>query len=195
VKEAFLTGWLLITCGVLLTSCVHMHKPELLETKNKNISAFGLIKVRPVGPYSRGYETQLRFFHVLDLQTQERIQVYVRSSAQAFGLSLNPGQYEVTRVRINEGPMSMESHVSLPFEVFPDRTTYLGTWKFDVDCPRTQRMLRMDISDELPRWEEMPQFHQSLKNKNLVASLPKLRTDEVRLYVVPPYPRVNFYYR
>ena len=195
MKNALQTAWLLVTCGVLLTACVGIPKQDFQDAKGEETTAFGLIKVRTTGPYSRGFDTELRFFHLLNLSTQERLRVDVQSSAKAFGLALDPGDYEVIRVQINEGPMMMESHVSLQFRVNPNKTTYLGTWEFDVDTPRTQRMLRMDISPDPPNWEEISLPHRTQKEGTMVVSLPEPLKDEVRLYIVAPNPKISYYYR
>lgn len=195
MKEALQTGWFIVTCGVLLTACAGVDKKDLMEDKGAETTAFGLIKVQVSGPTSRGFPTHLRFFHVVNLNTQERIRVDVKSAAKPFVLNLAPGDYEIVRVQFNEGPMRTESHVSLQFQIQPNRTTYLGTWQFDVDTPRTQRMLRMDFVDEQPNREEISMMHPSHKGETMVVSLPESQNDKVRLYIIPPYPKISFYWR
>ena len=195
MNKAFTIGCSLVAYGLLLTACVAMPKQDLRDLKFEKATAFGFITVESIGPYSRGYETQLRFFHLLNRNTQERIRVDVQSSGKAFGLALDPGDYEVIRVQINEGPMMMESHVSLRFQVQPNKTIYLGAWEFDVDTPRTQRMLRMTISHESPNWEEISLPEGLLKEGTIAVSLIKPPHDEVRLYTVAPYPKTGYYYR
>jgi len=186
---------MLVTCVVLMTACVGVAQKDWQSKKEEESKVFGLIKVRTTGSYSRGYQTQLRFFHLLNLGTGERLRVDVQSAAKAFFLNLAPGDYEVIRVQFNEGPMMMESHVSLQFQVHPNGTTYLGLWQFDVDTPRTQRMLRTEIVHEQPNWEEVPMMHRAPNRKAMEVFLPKLGSEEIRLFTVAPYPKISYYYR
>ena len=195
IKEALKAGWMVVVCGVLITGCVGVAQEDWQLEKWEEPTAFGLIKVRTTGSYSRGYQTQLRFFHLLNLGTGERLRVDVQSAAKAFFLNLAPGGYEVVRVQFNEGPMMMESHVSLQFQVRPNRTTYLGTWQFDVDTPRTQRMLRTEITNEESNWGEIHMMDRALNRKTMEVFLPKLESEEIRLFTVAPYPKISYYYR
>ena len=158
--------------------------------------AFGLIKVRATGLYSRGYQTQLRFFHLLNLETEERIRVDVRSADKAFILALAPGHYEVIRVQINEGPFTMESHAALKFHIRPNKVNYLGTWQFEVDSPRTQRMVRLVILSEPSTRDLALNRNTRLQDQPLLASLPQPTTDEFRLYgVAPAQSRAKYFNR
>ena len=178
-----------------MTACVGVAPQDWQWKKGGEPTAFGLIKVRTTGSYSRGYQTQLRFFHLLNLSSGERLRVDVQSAAKAFILYLAPGDYEVIRVQFNEGPMMMEAHMSLQFQVRPNGTTYLGIWHFNVDTPRTQRMLRTEIVHEQPNWEEVPMMHGAPNRKTMEVFLPKLGSEEIRLFTVAPYPKISYYYR
>ena len=195
MKEALKAGWMVVVCGVLITSCVGVAQKDWQWEKGEEPTVFGLINVKTTGSYSRGYQTQLRFFHLLNRGTGERFRVDVQSAAKAFILNLAPGDYEVIRVQFNEGPMMMESHVSLQFQVRPNGTTYLGIWQFDVDTPRTQRMLRTEIVHEQPNLEEVSMMHRALNRKTMEVFLPKLGSEEIRLFTVAPYPKIGYYYR
>ena len=195
LKEALKTGGMVVTCAVLMTACVGVAQKDWQLKKGEESKVFGLIKVRTTGSYSRGYQTQLRFFHLLNLDSGERLRVDVQSAAKAFFLTLAPGDYEVIRVQFNEGPMMMESHVSLQFQVRPNGTTYLGIWQFDVDTPRTQRMLRTEIVHEQPNWEEVSMMHGAPNRKTMEVFLPKLGSEEIRLFTVAPNPKISYYYR
>ena len=165
------------------------------EDQGEEVAAFGLIKVRATGTYSRGYQTQLRFFHLVNLETEERIRVNIQSADKAFILALPPGNYEVVRVQINEGPFTMESHAQLKFQVRPNGVNYLGTWKFEVDSPRTQRMVRLEIMSESSTRELALDRNTRLRGQPLLASLPQPTTDEFRLYGVAPAQSRAKYFR
>ncbi len=189
------TCWKIGACVVLMTACVGVAPQNWQWKQGEEPTAFGLIKVRPVGSYSRGYPTHLRFFHLLNLDTGERLRVNVQSAAKAFILNLAPGNYEVIRVQFNEGPMMMEAHVNFHFQVRPNETAYLGTWQFEVDTPRTQRMLRTEFFNEQATWEDASMIQQATNRKTMEVALPELKSEETRLYTVAPYPKFSYYYR
>ena len=81
--------------GILLTSCVGIPNTDFQGEKGRESNVFGLTKVWTTGTYTRGYETQLRFFHLKNRNTGERLRIMVQSSGRAFGLALDPGDYEV----------------------------------------------------------------------------------------------------
>ena len=188
-------AFVIFMSAILTTSCAGIADTDFQRGKGEIPTAFGLLKVRTSGTYSRGYETQLRFFHLKNRTTGERLRANVQSSGRAFDLALDPGDYEVIRVQINEGPMMMESHVSFRFKVPPNAAIYLGNWEFDVDTPRTQRMLRIAISPEMPAWKEFALLNRSQQKMAMKASIPELNTEEVRLYTVAPYTKISYYYR
>lgn len=186
---------ILLVCGFLMTACVGVVPQNWQWTQGEKPTAFGLITVKPTGSYSRGYQTQLRFFHLLNLDTGERLRVNVQAATKAFFLTLVPGNYEVVRIQFNEGPMMMEAHLNFQFQIRPNGTTYLGTWQFEVDTPRTQRMLRTEIFNEQATWEVASMMHQAITPKSMEVAFPRLDHEEIRLYTVAPYPKFNFYYR
>lgn len=166
------------------------------EHETEKTTAFGLIKVRATGTYTRGYQAQLRFFHLLNLNTQERMRIDVQSAAKAFVLYLEPGDYEVIRVQLNEGPFTMESHVNWKFQVHPNGVTYLGTWQFEVESPRTQRKVRVEISSEPSTRDQILDVNRMLREKPLLASLPHPRKNESQLFgVAPAQSRARYFYR
>lgn len=73
--------------------------------------------------------------------------------------------------------------------------TCLGMWQFDVDAPRTQRMLRTEIVQEQPNWDEIPMMHGAPSRKTMEVFLPTLESEEMRLFTVQPYPKIGYYYR
>ena len=186
---------LLVSWLILLSGCVAKGSLKLKGDNDQEAIALGFVQVEATGPYSRGYQTQLRFFHLLNINTQERIRVDVKSDDKAFAVTLAPGEYEVIRVQLNEGPMMVEAYVNLRFQVLPSGTTYLGMWQFDVDTPRTQRMLRTEISHEQLHWDKISEMYRSLKEETMVVSLPDPRIDETSLFIVAPNPKISYYYR
>ncbi len=166
-----------------------------VEVHGKLATAFGVIKVRATGTYSRGFPTQLRFFHLLNLDTDDRMRIDVKSASKALVLTLVPGKYEVIRVQLTEGPFTMESHVNWQFEVQPNGLTYLGTWEFEVESPRTQRKVRVEISSEPSTRDRILEVNQKLRDEPLVASLPHPLKHESQLFGVAPVQGGSKYFR
>ena len=51
IAEALKAGWMVVVCGVLITGCVGVAQEDWQWKKGEEPTAFGLIKVRPVGSY------------------------------------------------------------------------------------------------------------------------------------------------
>lgn len=156
---------------------------------------FGGIALETIGPNPRQFPARLRFFDVINVSTQERTRVMVGAEAQTFSVFLLPGHYEVIRLQFNEGPFRAESSVTMRFHIAANQLTYLGTWQLKVDTPRTQRMVRMEVPQKNPNWEEVFEGDPTLKGKFVVNSFPELTTRQARMYVVAPYPKVPYFYR
>jgi hypothetical protein len=151
------------------------------------------------GETRRIYEPALRFFELVNRQTQERFRVDVESDDQQFVLSLPPGEYELNRVQINEGPFMSMAQLSASFALEQGGITYLGTWRFGVDSPRYERKVVLSmIVDE----QDRDQAEQIIKQKYatqeisaVVTVLPDPAESEARLYEVMPYPRYPRYFQ
>jgi hypothetical protein len=151
------------------------------------------------GERRRIYEPMLRTFELENQQTHKRFRVDVQSDDQQFVLSLPPGDYELNRVQINEGPFMSMAQLSAAFALELEAITYLGTWRFGVDSPRYGRMVVLSmIVDE----QDRAQAEQLIKQKyptheldTVVTVLPDPTESETRLYEVMPYPRYPRYFQ
>ncbi len=193
MKRSLLGIWLILLC--LWGGCASIPQNGHLGTTHGQVTGFGLIELQTSGPNPRSFPTHLRFFDVVNTATHERTRVKVGKDKGAFNMTLVPGHYEVVRIQINEGPFMAESHVSRKFHINPDVVTYLGKWEFEVDTPRTQRMVKIKISDDRSDWDVIVEKEPKLKDKTVVNSIPDPLEGETRLYAVAPNPKLKYFYR
>ena len=151
------------------------------------------------GERRRIYEPAVRSFEVQNRQTKERYTVEIESDNERFILPLSPGDYELIRVQINEGPFLSIAELASTFSVGRDPVTYLGTWRFGVDSPKYGRMVSVSmISDEEDRAEVLETLtlnNPSLDGAVVATVLPAPTQVQARLYEVMPYPRIPRYFR
>ena len=183
----------------LLSACVN----ELATVPQEEITQGGLTvgRVRAVltGERGRRYEPTVRFFEVENRQTKERFTVDIQSANERFIVPLAPGEYELTRVQINEGPFLSIAELGSTFSIGPDPVTYLGVWDFGIDSPRYGRMVSVSmVNDEEDRAEALETLslnNPSLDGRVVATVLPNPPQVRTRLFEVMPYPRVPRYFR
>ena len=151
------------------------------------------------GELQRIYTPALRSFEVMNRDSQERFKVDVQSEDEHFSLSLPPGQYELNRVQISEGPFLSMAQLSATFVIKPEVMTYLGTWRFGVDSPKYGRQIVVsmiyDEQDEERAQRFLKDAYPAFQAKPLVMLLPQPSHEETRLFEVMPYPRYSRYFR
>jgi hypothetical protein len=151
------------------------------------------------GERSRIYEPAIRSFEIQNARTKERFNVEIQSDDERFILPLAPGDYELIRVQINEGPFLSMAELGSTFSVGREPVTYLGTWRFGVDSPKYGRMVSVSIvNDERDRGEALHTLgfsDPSLEMNVIATALPVPSEMQARLYEVMPYPRVPRYFR
>ena len=151
------------------------------------------------GERSRIYEPAVRSFEIQNAKTKERFTVEIQSDDERFILPLAPGDYELIRVQINEGPFLSMAELASTFSVGQEPVTYVGTWRFGVDSPKYGRMVSVSIvNDEADRAEALHTLALSDASLNVNAVptvLPAPAEVQARLYEVMPYPRVPRYFR
>jgi hypothetical protein len=154
------------------------------------------VQVTLTSPSTRWYVPEVRFLELRNRATEERIRVDIASADELFVLNLPPGEYELTRVQINEGPFLAMADLTASFRVSPDSMTYLGTWRFMVDSPRTQRMMVMAATAEQGEAErQLISQYPGFSGRTLRTVLPAPASVEARLYEVAPYPRYRYFRR
>jgi hypothetical protein len=168
------------------------------ETIQSNVAVGRAVAVL-TGKRSRIYEPAVRSFEIQNRQTKERFKVEIQSKNERFVLPLAPGEYELIRVQINEGPFLSMAQLASTFSVGQDPITYVGTWRFGVDSPRYGRMLSVsmlnDEDDRAQAVETLMHDEASLEARPVRTVLPHPSEVQARLFEVMPYPRVPRYFR
>ena len=188
----------LMVAWFLLTGCATWESKELEGGAKSESVVVGVIQVETKGPYFRMHQKEafVRFFDVRDTSTGEWTRVHMTEKVEGFVTRLSPGHYEIFRIQIGEGPFRSESQVDMNFNVFEDKTIYLGIWRFRVEAPKTVRMLHLDVIGDVPDWDLIVSLHPELGEKALVVSLPQPVTNQNRLFTVAPsQPRAKYFYR
>jgi hypothetical protein len=151
------------------------------------------------GERRRIYEPAVRSFEIQNRRTGERFTVEIQSDDELFILPLAPGDYELIRVQISEGPFLSMAQLTALFSVGPDPITYLGTWRFGVDSPKYGRMVSISmVNDEEDRTQAVQSLglrYPSLDHAVVATVLPDPSEVHTRLFEVMPYPRYPRYFR
>ena len=171
--------------------------PTVAPTEEATSLVIGRITTVITGETRRIYDPALRFFELVNRQTQERFHVDVQSDDQQFVLSLPPGVYELNRVQINEGSFMSLAQLSASFALERGAIAYLGTWRFGVDSPRYGRMVLLSMTvnerDRALAEQVIKQGYPAHEIEAVVTVLPDPAESEARLYEVTPYPRIPRY--
>ena len=200
--ELLIIDW--IVAGVLMCMCLHLvgcSTVGLSDPENsirEDSMVLGFVQVEPKGPYFRKHQTEplIRFFDVRNIKTGERTRLHVEPETERLVTRLAPGEYELFRLQIGEGPFRAEALVNMTFQVYAGNVVYLGIWRFRIDPPKTVRMLQWDVLAENPDWDPLLDSHPEIGDKSVVISLPKPVATQVRLFAVAPsQPRAKYFYR
>ncbi len=192
-------GWVVfffnIVLGFFLVGCAASLGGNMKDEEGSRSLVFGVVDLHTVGPNPRQFPVQLRFFDVVNTVTQERTRVSVEKHYGAFSVSLVPGQYEIVRIQVNEGPFMAESHVSHSFHIESNEVVYLGKWQLDVDTPRTERMVRMTIVEDRVQWDAIIESDPQLTNQTIVNSFPGPLVGTTRLYAITSNSKIKYFNR
>jgi hypothetical protein len=184
---------------VLAQGCVNELPAAPEEGAVQSNISVGRVVAVLTGERSRIYQPAVRSFEVQNRQTKERFKVEIESDNERFIVPLAPGDYELIRVQINEGPFLSMAELASRFSVGQDPVTYLGTWRFGVDSPKYGRMVSVSmIDDEEDRAKTIDTLtlsDPSLDVRAVSTALPEPAELQARLYEVMPYPRIPRYFR
>ncbi|MBI3356061.1 MAG: hypothetical protein HY038_04695 [Nitrospirae bacterium] len=184
---------------MILSGCATALPPMVQRTQITGGVVVGRVLVVITGETSRRYEPEVRFFEVEDQTTYERFNVEVKSKDRHFAISLPPGEYQLSRVQISEGPFMSMAQLARAFVVGTGSVTYLGTWRFGVDSPRYGRMVVvsvvLDQDQTTQALDFLDEHYPALRKQRMVETLPRPSQVEARLYEVMPYPRYSRYFR
>ena len=190
----FILGFFLIFSGCATDLPVTVAEADVSETL-----VVGHVVTLLTGELQRIYTPALRSFEVINTDSHERFKVEVQSEDEYFSLSLPPGQYELNRVQISEGPFLSMAQLSAAFVIQSEVMTFLGTWRFGVDSPKYGRQIAVsmiyDEQDEERAQQFLKDAYPTFQAKSLVTMLPQPSHEETRLFEVMPYPRYSRYFR
>lgn len=157
---------------------------------------FGHIHVWQEEPSGRIYIPELASLEFSSRDGQRRYRVEIEAASSYFFLSLKPGQYQVTRVFIQEGVFRSSAEVPLTFEVPDQGVVYLGGWRFQVDPPNYTRELEVTVvSESVKAIVELTVRYSSLSSIVILSSLAEPPLLRARLFEVTPYPRFRYFNR
>ncbi|WP_447599268.1 hypothetical protein [Nitrospira sp. Nam80] len=194
----------LVLCLILLTlgGCVvslpaSPDSAELAELlPSDGAVVVGHVVTVLIGPTTRPYAPELRFFELINTATQERIRVDVQSKDRWFILPLLPGDYELSRLQISEGAFQATAGLNPGFKVIEGRITYVGMWRLGIESPQYDRSIVLSaIEEDREVVRRAMGSYQSLRDHPLSIDLLVPATVETRLYEVAPYPRFWWFRR
>lgn len=194
-----IAGLLSGCCVLTLLGCAKMvpHEPE--HSVGSLPVIVGHVRALITGDRSRKFDPEVRWFELVNRDTSERIVVEVQAKACWFIVPLPVGQYELTRVQINEGAFLSMADMGLMFDVPDGLVTYVGAWRFGVQSPQYGRMVIVSVAhdqtDQIVVEQELLREYPAWQGVPVVTSLPSPLAVEARLYEVAPYPRMHKYFR
>ena len=169
---------------------------QLAETEGL---AFSRVRTVLTGPTTRAYLPELRFLELYNRTTKERFRIDVQQADSVIYLQLPPGEYELSRIMINEGAYQSAAAPGPVFRIpqIPNGgVTYLGTWRLGVSSPRYGREVLLSFVEELDEtWPIVIDRYPGLRDRPITTVLPNPVLSETSLYEVPPYPRIWFFRR
>jgi hypothetical protein len=185
---------------IILSACATELPVRVAEADISGTLVVGRVVTLITGESQRIYSPVLRSFEVINMESQERTKVYVKSEDEYFSVSLAPGQYEINRVQISEGPFLSMAHLSVNFVLQPDVMTFLGTWRFGVDSPKYGRRVMVSMIHDEQDQKRAQQFikdsYPTFSARPMVTLIPNpSHEEEARLFEVMPYPNFPRYFR
>lgn len=191
-------GILIFSMGLMFTvlGCAKEVGPLPKNLPQDNPVAFGKIQASLTGPTNRWYRPQVRFFELKNLETNDRVRVDIKSADSPFFVSLPAGEYEFSRVQINEGAFRSMAQLNETFKVNDGALNYLGTWELKIHPPTYLRLIDISVESDLEAAKaELFSVHPDLKDLPVIAKLPKPNVKETRLVEIAPYPRMWWFCR
>lgn len=192
--------WNVVGLAVLLqTGCATQAErlPALSDTPTTVSMARAVAVI--TGERSRKFPPAIRSLELLNRDTNERFLVQTESDDSRFMVSLPPGEYELNRVQITEGPFMSMAQLHARFSIRDAPITYLGTWRFGIDSPKYGRMVAVSIVEDADERTEalhaLEHTYPEMTDASVSTALPEPSEQQVRLYEVAPYPRVPRYFR
>jgi hypothetical protein len=189
-----IVAFLVLVCAV--TGCVTTMPalPESVSTDGAVIT--GRVVTVLLGPTTRWFTPELRFFELVNTGTQERIRVDVKSDDVWFVLPLPAGEYELSRIQISEGAFLGMAVLDPHFRVSEGGVTYVGTWRFGVESPQYDRTILLSaVAEGESAVRQALATYPAIDRLHIATELLSPSTIETRLYEALPYPRFWWFRR
>jgi hypothetical protein len=182
--------------AAMSVGCVHQLAAHPAQANLKEPMVFGHIYVWQEQPSGRIFLPELATLEFITNDGHRRYRMEVDSASSYFFLPLDPGQYQVTRVFIQEGGFRASAEVPLAFEVPDQGVAYIGAWRFHIGSPNYTRELEVTIASEpLKALVELKVRYPSLSQNVIIPNLAEPSFMRSRLYEITPYPRFRWFHR
>jgi len=192
--------WNMVCLGFLLQSgCATQAELRFESSDTPTTVSMARAIAVITGERSRKFLPAVRSLELLNRDTNERFLVQTESDDSRFMVSLPPGEYELNRVQITEGPFMSMAQLSARFSIHDAPITYLGTWRFGIDSPKYGRMVAVSIVEDAEERADavhaLEHMYPEMTEAPVSTVLPDPSEQQVRLYEIAPYPRVPRYFR
>lgn len=151
------------------------------------------------GERARKFEPVVDEIELMEPTAGQRWNILVGEANKQFAVFIPPGQYEMTRVKIHEGPFLSIANLASSFSVPDGPPVFVGTWRFGVESSRYGRLVFLSMVQEEDAQqqaeEQVRASYPTLASAPLATVLPEPADMEARLYEVAPYPRIQRYFR
>lgn len=187
--------WLICSLG-----CV-VEAPTLLPSTDARMI---LVAVRAIavitGDRERRFGPEVRHVELRQQQSGKRYNVTVEADDKVVTFFLPPGEYDITRVQISEGPFLSIAQLSASFSIDGgEEMIFMGTWRFGIDSPRYGRMVLVSMIPEEDTRQQVERTvrtqYPAFAGKSLSTVIPSPTEIETRLFEVLPYPRYPKYFQ
>jgi hypothetical protein len=167
--------------------------------ESRKVLLIGQVVTVLTGDRARKFAPAVKEVELIEQTGGARYRIAVDGSNTPFAVFIPPGRYEMTRVKIHEGPFLSIADLGCSFSIEEGPAIVVGTWRFGVESPRYGRMVFVSmVLDNQGRQEvenEIRDKYPALVSDQLVTVLPQPAEMQSRLYEVAPYPRISRYFR
>jgi len=167
--------------------------------ESRKVLLIGQVVTVLTGDRARKFVPAVKEVELIEQTGGARYRIPVDGSNTPFAVFIPPGRYEMTRVKIHEGPFLSIADLGSSFSIEEGPAKFVGTWRFGVESPRYGRMVFVSmVLDDQGRQEaenEIRDKYPTLVSDQLVTVLPQPAEMQSRLYEVAPYPRISRYFR
>ncbi len=186
----------LITIQLGLWGGVNTFQAHPAKVPSGSSLVFGRIASDLSGPSNRRYHPEVRFFEITNRQTRQRYRVDVEAKDSSFYLPLPDGEYEVTRIQIQEGVFRSMAQLSLTFHIEGKGIYDSGYWDVQISSPYYDRKMTISVSANPDSSKDLsPSDYPELSHLPITSLSLNPEVYEARLFEVVPYPRFRYFMR